>query len=51
MADGYKVQPGKYSVDTGTTFVTKANLTTYAGDIAKITAHLKDTLLTDYLAK
>ena len=51
MADGYKVQPGKYSVDTGTTFVTKANLTTYADDIAKITAHLKDTLLTDYLAK
>ena len=51
MADGYAPKAGVYRVDTGTAFVTKANLTTYADDIAKITAQIKDKLLTDYLAK
>ena len=51
MADGYAPKPGVYKVDTGTAFVTKANLATYADDIAKVTAQIKDTLLTDYLTK
>ncbi len=51
MADGYTVKAGVYRVDTGTAFVTKANLSTYADDIAKVTAAIKDTLLTDVLTK
>jgi ribose transport system substrate-binding protein len=51
MADGYAPKAGVYRVDTGTAFVTKANLATYADDIAKVTAQIKDKLLTDYLAK
>jgi ribose transport system substrate-binding protein len=51
MADGYTVKSGVYRVDTGTAFVTKDNLTTYADDIAKVTAKIKDTLLTDVLTK
>jgi ribose transport system substrate-binding protein len=51
MADGYKVKDGVYRVDTGTAFVTKDNLTTYSDDIAKVTAKIKDTLLTDVLTK
>jgi ribose transport system substrate-binding protein len=51
MADGYTVKPGVYRVDTGTAFVTKDNLTTYADDIAKVTAKIKDTLLVDVLTK
>jgi ribose transport system substrate-binding protein len=51
MADGYAPKAGVYRVDTGTAFVTKANLNTYADDIAKVTAEIKDKLLTDYLAK
>jgi len=51
MADGYTVKTGVYRVDTGTAFVTKDNLTTYADDIAKVTAKIKDSLLTDVLTK
>jgi len=51
MADGYAPKAGVYRVDTGTAFVTKDNLTTYADDIAKVTAQIKDALLTDYLTK
>lgn len=51
MADGWKVQPGVYAVDTGTAFVTKANLTTYADDIAKVTQKIKDSMLTSILTK
>ncbi len=51
MADGYAPKAGVYRVDTGTAFVTKANLTTYADDIAKVTASIKDKLLTDILTK
>jgi ribose transport system substrate-binding protein len=51
MADGYAPKAGVYRVDTGTAFVTKANLGTFADDIAKVTAQIKDKLLTDYLAK
>ena len=51
MADGYAPKAGVYRVDTGTAFVTKDNLTTYADDIAKVTAKIKDALLTDYLTK
>lgn len=51
MADGYKVKDGVYRVDTGTAFVTKANLTTYADDIAKVTDKVRAALLTDYLTK
>ena len=51
MADGYAPKAGVYRVDTGTAFVTKANLTTYAADIAKVTEQIKAKLLTDYLTK
>ena len=51
MADGYTVKTGVYRVDTGTAFVTKDNLTAYADDIAKVTAKIKDSLLTDVLTK
>ncbi len=51
MADGYKVQQGVYAVDTGTAFVTKANLTTYADDISKVTQKIKDSMLTSILTK
>jgi ribose transport system substrate-binding protein len=51
MADGYAPKAGVYKVDTGTAFVTTANLATFADDIAKVTAVIKDKLLTDYLAK
>lgn len=51
MADGYTPKAGVYRVDTGTAFVTKANLTTYADDIAKVTEQIKAKLLTDYLTK
>jgi ribose transport system substrate-binding protein len=51
MADGYKVKAGVYAIDTGTAFVTKANLATYADDIAKVTAKIKASMLTDILTK
>jgi ribose transport system substrate-binding protein len=51
MADGWKVKDGVYKVDTGTAFVTKANLTTYSDDIAKVTQKIKDSMLTDILTK
>ena len=51
MADGWKVQQGVYSVDTGTVFVTKDNLNTYADDIAKVTQKIKDSMLTSILTK
>jgi len=51
MADGYAPKDGVYKVDTGTAFVTKANLATYADDIAKVTDAIKAKLLTDVLAK
>jgi ribose transport system substrate-binding protein len=51
MADGYAPKDGVYKVDTGTAFVTKANLATYADDIAKVTDEIKAKLLTDVLAK
>lgn len=51
MADGYTPKAGVYAIDTGTEFVTKANITTYAADIAQVTAKIKAALLTDYLEK
>ena len=45
------MKTGVYRVDTGTAFVTKDNLTTYADDIAKVTDKIKATLLTDVLTK
>jgi ribose transport system substrate-binding protein len=51
MADGYTPKAGAYRVDTGTAFVTKDNLTTYAADIQKVTDAIKAKLLTDYLTK
>ena len=51
MADGYAPKAGVYRVDTGTAFVTKANLATYADDIAKVTEAIKAKLLTEVLAK
>jgi ribose transport system substrate-binding protein len=51
MADGWAPKEGVYRVDTGTAFVTKDNLTTYADDIAKVTEQIKATLTTDVLTK
>ena len=51
LSQGYTPKPGQYFVNAGFAFASKANLTTYADDIQKVTQQIKNDLLSTYLQK
>jgi ribose transport system substrate-binding protein len=51
MSEGYKPMPGNYKVNAGLAVVTKANVGSYKGDLAKVTEGIKADLLKRYLKK
>ena len=51
MSEGYKPVAGAYKINAGIAVVTKANVGTYKGDLAKVTAGIKADLTKKYLKK
>ncbi|HVO20205.1 MAG TPA: sugar ABC transporter substrate-binding protein [Anaeromyxobacter sp.] len=51
LAEGYKPAPGAYKVNAGIVLVTKGNVDSYKGDLAKVTSGIKADLLKKYLKK
>lgn len=51
LAEGYEPVEGVYHIDSGTAFVTKDNLDSYANDIMAVTEQIKSELTTKYLKK
>ena len=51
MQNGYTPKQGVYFVNSGFAFATKDNLDTYNDDILKVSAQIKNEMLSKYLEK